>query len=228
MGKYIGSRLKLVRKLGLLPGFTSKIIKLRTKTPGEHGKLTFTKIKRSSLADDYKQRLIEKQKLRFNYCLTEKQLLKYYKKAKSKYGSTGLLLLQLIESRLDCILFRLGFTKTILEARQIINHGHILVNNKKVTIGSFLCKINDIISIKQNSFFKNIISLKKANQNNVSLVISKTEKFFSFKDTIVSSYLPSHLYLDFNKFEGKILSLVKRQEILIKINELKVIEYYSR
>ena len=86
------------------------------------------KAKRSSLSDDYRERLLEKQKLRFNYGVTEKQLLAYYKK-QNVNGSTGSLLLEILEARLDCVVYRLGFASTIPAARQIINHGHVLVNN---------------------------------------------------------------------------------------------------
>jgi small subunit ribosomal protein S4 len=84
MVRYIGPRLKIIRRLGLLRGLTKKNPKNRTKTPGQHGKILFKKTKRSSLSDDYKERLLEKQKLRFNYGLTEKQLIFYYKEAKKK------------------------------------------------------------------------------------------------------------------------------------------------
>ena len=149
MVRYLGPKIKIIRRLGLLPGLTRKTTKNRKKTPGQHGKVLFLKKSRSSLSDDYRQRLLEKQKLRFNYGVTEKQLISYFKKAKSSKGSTGNLLLQLLESRLDCIIYRLGFAPTIPAARQIVNHGHVLVNKKLVNIASFLCSPNDILSIKE-------------------------------------------------------------------------------
>ena len=111
-----------------MPGLTRKNVKNRTKTPGQHGQVVFAKSKRSSLSDDYKDRLLEKQKLRFNYGVTEKQLVAYYKEAKRRSGSTGSLLLEILEARLDCVIYRLGFAPTIPAARQIINHGHVNVN----------------------------------------------------------------------------------------------------
>ncbi len=93
MARYLCPKIKIVRRLGLLPGLTRKNTKNRKKTPGQHGKIVFAKTKRTSLSDDYRQRLLEKQKLRFNYGLTEKQLVSYYKKAKSSKGATGSLLL---------------------------------------------------------------------------------------------------------------------------------------
>ena len=158
MVRYTGARIRIIRRLGLLPGLTRKSIKNRTTTPGMHGKMLFTKSKRSSLSDDYKERLLEKQKLRFNYGITEKQLVSYYKESKRKTGSTGSILLELLESRLDCVVYRLGFAATIPAARQIVNHGHILVNNKLINIPSFLCKKEDLISIKQREPSKKLIS----------------------------------------------------------------------
>ena len=141
MVRYRGPRVKIIRRLGLLPGLTKKSSKNRTKTPGQHGKIVFAKTSsRSSLSDDYRERLFEKQKLRFNYGVTEKQLIAYYKEAKRLPGATGTLLLQLLESRLDCVIYRLGFASTIPAARQIVSHGHVLVNNKKIDVAGFICK----------------------------------------------------------------------------------------
>ena len=134
MVRYRGPRIRIIRRLGLLPGLTKKTTKNRTKTPGQHGKISFTKTTRSSLSDDYKDRLFEKQKLRFNYGVTEKQLVAYYKEARRRQGSTGNLLLELLEARLDCVIYRLGFASTIPAARQVISHGHVLVNDKKMNI----------------------------------------------------------------------------------------------
>ena len=89
MVRYTGPRIRIVRRLGLLPGLTRKNIKNRTKTPGQHGKIIMTRAKRSSLSDDYRERLLEKQKLRFNYGVTEKQLVSYYNEAKRRNGATG-------------------------------------------------------------------------------------------------------------------------------------------
>ena len=97
MARYLGPKVKIVRRLGLLPGLTRKTAKNRKKTPGQHGKIVFAKTKRTSLSDDYRQRLLEKQKLRFNYGVNESQLVRYVKKARNMKGSTGELVLQLLE-----------------------------------------------------------------------------------------------------------------------------------
>jgi len=228
MGRYVGPRLRIIRRLGLLPGLTRKNTKNRTKTPGQHGKILFLKSKRSSLSDDYKERLLEKQKLRFNYGLTEKQLIAYYKEAKRRQGSTGTILLELLESRLDCIVYRLGFASTIPAARQIVNHGHILVNNKMVNIPSFICHTNDIISIKEKDKSKNLISKNFEIQQQRRELIQRRMKRINLTKSRFHSLLPKHLEMDNEKLIGKVISFVKRKDVLVRINELKVVEYYSR
>jgi small subunit ribosomal protein S4 len=228
MTLYTGPRIRIIRRLGLLTGLTRKTTKNRTKTPGQHGKLIFTKTKRSSLSDDYKERLLEKQKLRFNYGITEKQLVAYYKEAKRRQGSTGTILLELLESRLDCIIYRLGFAATIPAARQIVNHGHILVNNKSVNIPSFHCKSNDIIGIKDRIQSKKLISENLDTQQKRRDLIQRRMKRINLTKSRFHSLLPKHLEIDNEKLIGKIISTIKRKDVLIRINELKVIEYYSR
>jgi len=228
MVKYIGPREKILRRLGLLPGLTKKIPKNRTKTPGQHGKFLFTKTKRSSLSDDFRERLFEKQKLRFNYGISESQLLGYYKEAKKRKGSTGVTLLELIESRLDCIAYRLGFAPTIPAARQIVNHKHILVNNQSVNIPSFLCKSGDFITVKQKETSKKLISTNSEIQQQKRDFIQKRMKRINLTRSRFHTLLPKHLQINNEKLIGTILSPIKRKDVLIRINELKVIEYYSR
>ncbi len=224
MNKYIGPKLKLIRKLGFLPGFTQKIIKKRLKTPGQHGILQ-EELKKVSLTDDYKQKLIEKQKVKYNYIITEKQLINYYLKAKQKKNLTGILFLQAIESRLDCIIYRLGYSSTILEARQLINHGHILVNKKKITITSFNCKLNDIIQIKNNSLQRIINNFTKQYQNQNFL--HNYLKEYNLIEYNFLFLIPTHLEINIKTYEGKIISNIKQEELLININNLKIMEYYS-
>ncbi len=228
MVKYRGPRLKIIRRLGLLPGLTKKFPQLRLKTPGQHGKLVFNKITRTSLSDDYKDRLFEKQKLRFNYGITEKQLVSYFNDAKTRFGSTGSILLELIESRLDCVIFRLGFASTIPAARQIVNHGHIVVNNILVDIPSFLCMPGDIISIRNRKQSKDLITTNFKTQQNTRKVIQRRLKRSNLIESSSSSLLPTHLSVDSKTLVAKYLSTVKRKDVLIRINELKVVEYYSQ
>lgn len=228
MARYTGPRIRIVRRLGLLPGLTRKNIKNRTKTPGQHGKILFAKSKRSSLSDDYKDRLLEKQKLRFNYGVTEKQLISYYKEAKRRKGSTGQLLLELLEARLDCIIYRLGFASTIPAARQIVNHGHILVNNRLVTIPSFICENGDTITVKEKTQSKKLIQENFELQQQKRKLIQRRMKRINLTKSRFHSLLPKHLEIDSEMLVGKMLTSVKRKDVLVKINELKVVEYYSR
>jgi small subunit ribosomal protein S4 len=228
MVRYTGPRIRIVRRLGLLPGLTRKNIKNRTKTPGQHGKIVLLKAKRSSLSDDYRERLLEKQKLRFNYGVTEKQLISYYKEAKRKIGATGSLLLELLEARLDCIVYRLGFAPTIPAARQIVNHGHILVNNRAVDISSFICKQGDIISVKDKTQSKKLIEENFKIQQQKRTLIQRRMKRVNLTKSRFHSLLPSHLDIDLETLVGKVISVVKRKDVLVRINELKVIEFYSR
>jgi len=228
MARYIGPRLRIVRRLGLLPGLTKKRAKHRTKTPGQHGKIIFTKTKRSSLSDDYRERLLEKQKIRFNYGLTEKQLISYYKEAKRRKGSTGTLLLELIEARLDCVVYRLGFASTIPAARQIVNHGHILVNNKPINIPSFICQSGDIITIKEKENSKKLISENFITQQQKRKLIQRRMKRVNLTKSRFHSLLPKHLEVDSETLIGKFLSPVKRKDVLIRVKELKIVEYYSK
>ena len=228
MVRYLGPKVKIVRRLGLLPGLTRKNSKNRKKTPGQHGKIVFLKKSRSSLSDDYRQRLFEKQKLRFNYGVTEKQLVSYYKKAKSSKGSTMNLLLEQLEARLDCVVYRLGFAPTIPAARQIINHGHIIVNNKLVDIASFLCSPNDTISIKEREQSKKLLTSNFTLQQQKRLLIKRRMKRVNLTKSRFHSLLPKHLEINEETFVAKVISPVKRKDVLVKVDELKVVEYYSR
>jgi len=157
---------------------------------------------------EYGVRLEEKQKLKFNYGLTESQLYRYIKEARRRQGVTGLILLQLLEMRLDTICYTLGFASTIAQARQLVNHGHITVNKKVVSIPSFQCRLNDIIGIKQKSNSKNLIETNLKENKKLDL--------------------PTHLKFDDSKLEAVILDYCDRNDICLDIKELLVIEYYSR
>ena len=148
------------------------------------------------------------QKLKFNYGLTETQLFRYVKEARRRKGVTSLILLQLLEMRLDSICFGLGFASTIANARQLINHGHITVNDKIVSIASFQCRINDKIGIKPKLISKNMVERHLKNM-----------KFFE---------RPTHLQFNPAKLEGRILNYCDRNDLLLELDELLVIEYYSR
>ena len=155
MSRYRGPKLKITRRLGPLPGLTTKKSK-KLNRPGKDGNSLDTNKKLT----EYGIRLEEKQKLKFNYGLTESQLFRYVKEARRRKGVTGLILLQLLEMRLDSICFSLGFAPTMASARQLVNHGHITVNGKTVSIPSFQCRIDDVISVKAKSTSKNLVETK--------------------------------------------------------------------
>ena len=195
MARYRGSRIKVIRRLGILPGFTSKST---TRVSNEYG--------RSKSLSQYAHHLQEKQKLRYNYGVTEHELVKYVKKAKKKKGNTGYLLLQLLESRLDNLIYKSGLTPTINSARQLINHGHVFVNKKRVTIPGFHCPISTEISINKNSI-KNLNSDLKQTLNQNLPYVSIVDN--DSKLTIVLNNDPDIKFINFS------------------INILLVLEYYS-
>jgi small subunit ribosomal protein S4 len=199
MSRYRGPRFKKIRRLGALPGLTSKRPKSGSDLKNQL---------RSGKRSQYRIRLEEKQKLRFHYGLTERQLLRYVHIAGKAKGSTGQVLLQLLEMRLDNILFRLGMASTIPAARQLVNHRHVLVNGRIVDIPSYRCKPQDIISTKDNQRSKALI------QNNISS--SPQEE------------VPKHLTLDSIENKGLVNQIIDSKWIGLKINELLVVEYYSR
>ncbi len=203
MSRYRGPKLRITRRLGALPGLTQKQSKKKGR-PGQHGAGSEGKKK----ITEYGVRLEEKQKLKFNYGLTESQLYRYIKEARRQNGVTGLILLQLLEMRLDSICFSLGLAPTMASARQLVNHGHITVNGKTVSIPSFQCRINDIIGVKAKSSSKNVV------ENNL--------KNLRFVDR------PNHLKFDSTKLEGTVTNYCDRTDLLLDLDELLVIEYYSR
>ena len=142
MSRYIGPKLRLIRKFGRLRAVTRKQSIRVSKSPGQHGRR-----KRRKKSTEYGQRLKEKQKIRFYYGITEHQLVNYVKKSKRTEVKTGHLLLQFLEMRLENIVYRLGLAPTIFSARQLVNHRHICINGKRVSIPSYQCRPGDKLSI---------------------------------------------------------------------------------
>ena len=203
MSRYRGPKLKITRRLGSLPGLTTKKSK-KLNRPGKDG----NSFDSSKKVTEYGIRLEEKQKLKFNYGLTESQLFRYVKEARRRKGVTGLILLQLLEMRLDTICFTLGFANSITQARQLVNHGHITVNKKVINIPSFQCRIKDVIGVKEKNASKNLVN------NNI-------------KNNQINE-LPSNLKLNLEKLEATILDYCARNDMQLQLDELLVIEYYSR
>jgi len=206
MVRYRGPKKKIINKLGNLPGLTQKA--KRESVNQQESDLNEQKKTKSS---PYKIRLNEKQKLRFYYGVNESQLMKYVKEAKRKKGLTGFLLMQLLEMRLDNIIFRLNIAPTIPAARQIINHGHVFINTKKVNIASFQCQPGDCITFKNND---NILLMLKSN-------LKKLES------SNLSS-LNDHLEFDYNTMTCKVNNFIEEHNLIFNVNDILVVEYYSR
>jgi len=204
MSRYRGPKLRITRRLGPLPGLTTKKSN-KLNRPGKDGNANADTGKKLT---EYGVRLEEKQKLKFNYGLTENQLFRYVKEARRRQGVTGLILLQLLEMRLDTLCFTLGFAKSIAQARQLVNHGHITVNKQVVSIPSFQCRLSDIIGIKDKTSSKTLV------ENNI-------------KNNKVSG-IPNHLKFDSAKLEAQVLDYCDRADVSLQLDELLVIEYYSR
>uniref|UniRef100_A0AAT9ZU11 Small ribosomal subunit protein uS4c n=2 Tax=Phanera TaxID=509012 RepID=A0AAT9ZU11_9FABA len=199
MSRYRGPRFKKIRRLGALPGLTSK-------KPRDGSDLR--KQSRSGKKSQYRIRLEEKQKLRFHYGLSERQLLKYVRIARKAKGASGQVLLQLLEMRLDNILFRLGMALTIPQARQLVNHRHVLVNGRIVDIPSYRCKSQDIITTRDEQKSRALIQ---------NCLPSPSRK-----------KLPKHLTLYPFQYKGLVNQIIDSKWVGLKINELLVVEYYSR
>ena len=200
MARYTGAKLRITRRLGDLPGLTSKI-KKRTNRPGQHGAV-------NKKLTQYGIRLEEKQKLRFNYGVSEKQLMNYVKQAKKIKGATGTILLHLLEMRLDNLVFRLGLAPTIAAARQLVNHKHICVNQSCVSIPSYQCQPGDTLTVKKSTRSEKLV------QTNLEIP--------------TLSNIPQHLDFDKAKLTAKVLRVIDREWVALNLNELLVVEHYSR
>jgi len=196
MARYRGPRVKIVRRLGELPGLTTKVPN-RTYGPGQHGQASST-----GKLTQFRVRLQEKQKLRYNYGISEKQLLAYVRRARRAKGPTGEVLLQMLEMRLDSTIYRLGFAPTIRAARQYVSHGLITVNGQTVNIPSYNCLPGETIASTSNPVIENCKTFGGA--------------------------VPSHLTVNTSKTTGKIERVITRSQIALTVNELLIIEFYSR
>nr|YP_009002348.1 ribosomal protein S4 [Phelipanche ramosa]ANX10263.1 ribosomal protein S4 [Phelipanche lavandulacea]CDL93434.1 ribosomal protein S4 [Phelipanche ramosa] len=204
MSRYRGPRFKKIRRLGALPGLTNK------RPTNKRPKTVNYLINQMDFSQksQYHVRLEEKQKLRFHYGLTERQLLKYVRIAGKVKESTGQVLLQLLEMRLDNILFRLGMASTIPAARQLVNHRHVLVNGSIVDIPSYHCKPRDIIMAKDK-------------QQSITMIQNSLNSSPNAK-------VPNHLTLTLQPLQGLVNQIIDSKWVGLKINELLVVEYYSR
>ena len=200
MSRYTGPQYKKSRRLGFSTLENGKDLAKKPYAPGIHGN------DRRRKPSEYSVQLQEKQKIRFMYGLSEKQFRKTFDKAQKMSGITGENFLCLLESRLDNIVYRLGMAKTRKAARQVVNHGHILVNGIKVNIPSYQCKPGDVITVKEQSL--DHPAIKEAVEASLG-----TPKFVEF---------------DKAKLTGKYLRLPERSELNQEINESLVVEFYNR
>ncbi len=200
MARYTGPTNKLFRNFGVKDLSNRKLTSsMRQNASGQHGAMR-------KKASDYALQLKEKQKIRLTYLVSEKQFAKYYETASRKTGVTGTIMLQMLESRLDNVIYRAGFAITRRQARQIVNHGHVLVNGKKVDIPSYLLKAGDEITVKSNS------------QNYIKNVQESIDMALSFA------------WLNVDKAAQKIVfdRVPQREEMDPEFKEQLVIEYYSK
>lgn len=200
MARYTGPSYKKSRRLGFSTLETGKDLAKRPYAPGAHGK------DRKRKLSEYGIQMQEKQKARIMYGLTEKQFRKVFDKASQMKGIAGDNMFVLLESRLDNLVYRLGMARTRRSARQIVNHGHILVNSIKVDIPSYTCKPGDIISVKENSL-------------NHPAIIDAVE---------LKLNTPAFVEFDAKKLTGKYVRIPDRSELNPEINEQLIVEFYNR
>jgi small subunit ribosomal protein S4 len=198
---YTGPKVKLSRKIGV--NITPKAGKYATKKPyppGQHGPN-----KRRGKQSDYGKQLLEKQRLRLQYNVSEKQMSNYYHKAAKMTGNTADFLVQLLETRLDTIIFRAGIARSLYQAKQLISHGHVKINGKKVNISSYQMKANEVITLKE-----------------------KSRKLTDVQDNIRNTNAPAYIEVSKVDFSAKLLYVPSIAEIPIQSETSLVVEYYSR
>ena len=200
MSRYTGSSYKQARRVGMSLLESGKEIAKRPYGPGQHGK------DRKAKLSNYGVQLKEKQKVRFMYGLSEKQFKKTFNEAGKMKGIHGENFLKLLESRLDNLVYRLGFATTRRGARQLVNHGHILVDGEKVDIPSYRVKVGSTISLKDNSKDMKVV------KESLEKIVSRVE-FVTF---------------DENKLEGVYVRMPERGELNADIDESLIVEFYNR
>ena len=200
MAKYTGPTNKLFRNYGVKDLSNRKLTtSMRQHASGQHGAVR-------KKASDYALQLKAKQTIRMTYLVSEKQFAKYYENASRKTGVTGTIMLQSLESRLDNVLYRAGFAITRRQARQIVNHAHVLVNGKKVDIPSYLLKAGDVVTVRENSkqFVKNVMEQIDLALNYAWLTVDRNELSITFD------------------------RIPQREELDPEFKEQLVIEFYSK
>lgn len=204
MARYTGPKSKISRRFGVpLFGF-SKSLERKNYPPGMHGPKSSMRRKKS----DYAAALAEKQKLRYQYGLLERQFRRYFRTALTRRGVTGEILLQLLETRLDNVVYRLGFANSRNAARQLVSHGHVTVNGRKVDVASCNVKAGDVVAIKD----------KPASRSLVARYVDLTQ----------IQTVPDWLVVNKEQFSGQVARIPSRDEIQPIVNEQLIVELYSR
>ena len=198
--RYTGSDWKRSRRIGFSTLETGKELSKRPYGPGQHG------ANRKKKLSEYGKQLVEKQKLRQMYGVNERQFRRLFMIALASKGVTGEEFMKLLESRLDNLVFRMGFARTRRGARQLVNHGHIEVNGKKVDVASYLCQVGDVISVKESS--KDLKVIKES------------------LESVATKY--GWVEVDAEKKSGKYIREVERKELTQEIAESQIVEYYNR
>ena len=202
MARYTGPRTRISRRFGLPIFGASKYLERRNYPPGTHGPKSRRKM------SDYAIGLIEKQKLRYFYGLMERQFRAVYTKALRSRGVTGETMLQILETRLDNVVYQLGFGNTRAAARQMVAHGHVAVNGRKVSVPSYALQVNDVVEVRDSSVLRQMA----------------TRSF----ELSTSRIVPDWLSLNKDAFRGVIMRIPTRDEIQPIANEQAVVEFYSR
>ena len=201
MSRYTGSTWKLSRRLNYSTLETGKELARRPYGPGQHGK------ERRKKLSEYGKQLAEKQKVRFTYGVSERQFRRLFEKAKASKGTTGYEFLMILESRLDNLVYRLSIGRTRRLARQLVTHGHILVDGKKVDIPSYIVKPGQVISVKESS-----------------------QNIFPIKDSVelIGNIIPNYVTFDKEHLKGTYVRYPERKELSSEIHEDLIVEYYNK
>lgn len=198
--RYTGSDWKQSRRLGFSTLETGKELQKRPYGPGQHGAL------RKKKPSEYGKQLVEKQKLRQMYGVNERQFRRLFMLALKSKEVTGFAFMKLLESRLDNLVYRMGFARTRRGARQLVNHGHIEVNGKKVDVPSYLCSLNDVIALRENAKEMKVV---KESLASIATKVGWVE-------------------VDEEKLSGKYIREPERNELTQQITESQIVEYYNR
>ena len=203
MARHTGPKTKVSRRYGVLLSGSARAFENKPYAPGQHG----PKGSRRKISE-YGTALAEKQKLRFQYGVLERQFRRYFETALKTRGITGLILLQILETRLDNVVYRLGFAKTRAGARQLVAHGHVSLNGRKTDISSATLKVGDVVAIRAKDGSKRLAQRG----------LEQTQ--------IVEP--PDWLLVDKENLSGKVVRIPTREEINPVVNEQLVVELYSR